>query len=255
VHLVGSKCNWTKMRGLHGIKIRLQIFTQERKCTFNATMRRSRETFISTRSFWQLSDISFESVAGKTELLLLLLYQILFSREHNNVLPLFCTSPSTITTFCPHLTWLYPVASNLMFPFCESKESVRRSQWPSGLMRKSADTRLLVLRVRIPPGEWMFVCCECCVFVSLRRADHSSRGVLPTVLCPCVWSRNLKNEEARTRKWVVEEERKKERKCSVFSICPINNVQARTVPVYPDRTTYTQRHVHIRTALRFRMSR
>jgi len=26
---------------------------------------------------------------------------------------------------------------------------------------------------------------------SLRRADHSSRGVLPTVARPCVWSRNL----------------------------------------------------------------
>jgi hypothetical protein len=32
--------------------------------------------------------------------------------------------------------------------------------------------------------------------LSLRRADHSSRGVLPTVACRCVWSRNLDNEEA-----------------------------------------------------------
>jgi hypothetical protein len=30
-------------------------------------------------------------------------------------------------------------------------------------------------------------------------ADHSSRGVLPTVVRRCVWSRNLKNEEAMTR--------------------------------------------------------
>ena len=28
---------------------------------------------------------------------------------------------------------------------------------------------------------------------SLRQADHSSRGVLPTVVCRCVWSRNIKN--------------------------------------------------------------
>jgi hypothetical protein len=28
---------------------------------------------------------------------------------------------------------------------------------------------------------------------SLRRADHSSRGVLPTVVRRCVWSRNTKN--------------------------------------------------------------
>jgi len=33
------------------------------------------------------------------------------------------------------------------------------------------------------------VCCQ----RSLRRADHSSRGVLPTVLRVCVWSRNIKN--------------------------------------------------------------
>ena len=33
------------------------------------------------------------------------------------------------------------------------------------------------------------VCCQ----RSLRRADHSSRGVLPTVLRRCVWSRNIKN--------------------------------------------------------------
>ena len=30
----------------------------------------------------------------------------------------------------------------------------------------------------------------------LRRADHSSRGVLPTMVRRCVWSRNLVNEEA-----------------------------------------------------------
>jgi len=33
-------------------------------------------------------------------------------------------------------------------------------------------------------------------YSSLRRADQSSRGVLPTVQSRCVWSRNLKNEEA-----------------------------------------------------------
>jgi len=31
---------------------------------------------------------------------------------------------------------------------------------------------------------------------SLRRADHSSRGVLQTVVRRCVWSKNLANEEA-----------------------------------------------------------
>ena len=33
----------------------------------------------------------------------------------------------------------------------------------------------------------------------LRRADHSPRGVIPNVVHRCVWSRNLKDEEAMTR--------------------------------------------------------
>jgi hypothetical protein len=36
--------------------------------------------------------------------------------------------------------------------------------------------------------------------MSLRRADHSSRGVLPTVVLLFVWSRNLQKEAAKTRK-------------------------------------------------------
>jgi hypothetical protein len=39
--------------------------------------------------------------------------------------------------------------------------------------------------VRIPPGAWLFVSCECCVLSSrcLRRANPSSRGILPSVVC------------------------------------------------------------------------
>ena len=36
---------------------------------------------------------------------------------------------------------------------------IGRFQWPSGLRRGSAAACLLGLRVRIPPGAWMFVCC------------------------------------------------------------------------------------------------
>ena len=76
-----------------------------------------------------------------------------------------------------------------------------RSKWPRGLRRRSAAACLLRSWVRIPPGAWMFVCCECCVvrYGSLRRTDHSSRAVLLTVVRRCVWSRNLKNDEAMTR--------------------------------------------------------
>ena len=38
-----------------------------------------------------------------------------------------------------------------------------RSQWPRSLSRRSAAARLLRLWVRIPPGAWMFVYCECFV--------------------------------------------------------------------------------------------
>ena len=60
----------------------------------------------------------------------------------------------------------------------------------------------------------LWVLCECCVCLcvcvcvcvvresSLRRADHSSRGVLPTVVCRCVWCRNLLNEEAMAHLWL-----------------------------------------------------
>ena len=43
---------------------------------------------------------------------------------------------------------------------------MRRFQWPLGLCRGSAAVLLLRLRVRIPPGAWMSLLCECCVFDS-----------------------------------------------------------------------------------------
>ena len=50
----------------------------------------------------------------------------------------------------------------------------------------SAAVRLLGLWVPIPPGTWMPLALECCVFSGrgLLWADHSSRGILPTVVCP-----------------------------------------------------------------------
>ena len=47
-----------------------------------------------------------------------------------------------------------------------------RSQWQRGLRRGSAAARFLELWVRIPPGTWMSVLCECCVLSS--RAGHAS---------------------------------------------------------------------------------
>ena len=46
-----------------------------------------------------------------------------------------------------------------------------RSQWPRCLRRRSSAVRLLRLWVRIPPGAWMFVCCECCVLSGRGLCD------------------------------------------------------------------------------------
>ena len=48
----------------------------------------------------------------------------------------------------------------------------RRSQWPRGLRRGSAATRLLRSWVRIPPGAWIFVCCECRVLSGRGLCDE-----------------------------------------------------------------------------------
>ena len=76
--------------------------------------------------------------------------------------------------------------------------SIDRSQWPRGLSRWSAAARLLGLWVRIPPGPWVSVCCECCVL--------SGRGLCVWLItcpeesylvrCVGVWSWCIENEEA-----------------------------------------------------------
>ena len=48
---------------------------------------------------------------------------------------------------------------------------VHRSQWPLGLRRGSATARLVGLRVRIPPGAWMSVSCDCCVLSGIGLCD------------------------------------------------------------------------------------
>ena len=47
-----------------------------------------------------------------------------------------------------------------------------RSQWPRGLRGRSMAARLLRSWVRIPPGAWMFVCCECCVLSGRGLCDE-----------------------------------------------------------------------------------
>ena len=47
-----------------------------------------------------------------------------------------------------------------------------RSQCPRGLRSRSAAARLQRSWVRIPPGAWMFVYCECCVLSGRGLCDE-----------------------------------------------------------------------------------
>jgi hypothetical protein len=46
-----------------------------------------------------------------------------------------------------------------------------RFQWLRGLRRRSVATRWLGLRVRMLPGAWMSVSCECCVLSGRGLCD------------------------------------------------------------------------------------
>ena len=73
---------------------------------------------------------------------------------------------------------------------------------PRGLRRRSAAARLPRSWVRIPPGAWMFVCCECCVLSGRGLCDElithpeDSYRLWCVIVCDI---ENLKNEEAMTR--------------------------------------------------------
>ena len=76
--------------------------------------------------------------------------------------------------------------------------SYLRSQWPRGLSRRSTAARLLGLWVRIPPGAWVFVCCDCFVLSGrglcdelITRPEESYR-LWCVVVCDL---ENLMNEE------------------------------------------------------------
>jgi hypothetical protein len=62
-------------------------------------------------------------------------------------------------------------ATNTRACFCKLNCVVAGPSWPRVLRRGFAASRLLGLWVRIPPGAWMFVCCECCVLAGRGLCD------------------------------------------------------------------------------------
>ena len=76
-----------------------------------------------------------------------------------------------------------------------------RSQWPRCLGRRSTAARLLRSWVRIPPGAWMSVCCECCVLSGqgpcdepVTRTEESYR-LWCVAVCDLETTKVLVNEE------------------------------------------------------------
>ena len=82
-----------------------------------------------------------------------------------------------------------------------------RSQWPRGLRRRSLAARLLRLWVRIPPGAWMSVCCECRVLSGrvlcdelITRPEESYR-LWYVVVCDLDTTKIPVNEEEANAPW------------------------------------------------------
>jgi len=78
-----------------------------------------------------------------------------------------------------------------------------RSQWPRGLRRRSAASRLLRLWVRVPSGvAWMFVCCECCVLSGRGLCDELIARLEESYRVWCVVVCDLETSRMR-RPWPV----------------------------------------------------
>ena len=98
-----------------------------------------------------------------------------------------------------------------------------RYQWPRGLRRRSAAAHLLRSWARIPPGAWMFICCECCVLSGRGLCDEliTHPGKSYRLCCVVVCDlENLKNEEAMPRVGSQRHSKKKKNhlRCTQFHI-------------------------------------
>ena len=109
-----------------------------------------------------------------------------------------------VCLFVGETFFLQVAQSNLSYvPPCH-----RRSKWPSSLRRRSGAARLLRSWVRIPPGSWISVGCECCVLSGTGLCDgliirpEESYPLLRVVVCD---QETSKNEKAKDRNWAVKD--------------------------------------------------
>ena len=91
-----------------------------------------------------------------------------------------------------------------------------RSQWPRVLRRRSTAARQLRLWVRIPPGTWMFVCCECCVLSGRGLCDELITRPEESYRLWCVVVCDLETSWMR-RSWPTEGCRSKTKLCKCYS--------------------------------------
>ena len=66
-----------------------------------------------------------------------------------------------------HIFYLKPVFKEKLQRMSLGQLTTR----PVPVAARSSAARLLRLWVRIPPGAWMFVCCECCLLSGRRLCD------------------------------------------------------------------------------------
>ena len=77
----------------------------------------------------------------------------------------YITVMSYLRLVSPYVTHTELVSSSLI-------KTISRSQWPRGLRRRCASTRLLRSWVRILRRAWMSVSCECCVLSGRGLCDE-----------------------------------------------------------------------------------
>jgi len=84
--------------------------------------------------------------------------------------------------------------------------------------RTFATARLLKLWVRIPPGTWMFVCCECCLLSGRGLCDEL---ITRPEVSRSVWSKNLVNEEPLAHWWLSCQKQTNKQSVIVSVLMPV----------------------------------